>query len=65
YKNEAKLLKEFKNYVKRRKKKPQDKNIISDIRKSIDNRLDKLKSLEYVPKSPEYHPVSPSAQLNT
>ena len=60
YKDEVKLLKDFKTYIFRKGKKK--KINVSDTIKSVKQRLDKfeekLDSLQL--KSPEYHPKSPS-----
>jgi hypothetical protein len=58
YKDEVKLLFEFKKYIFRKGKK--DKIDISDISKSVDKRLTTLNEKEHIIKSPEYHPQSPT-----
>ncbi|CAG8455306.1 6887_t:CDS:1 [Cetraspora pellucida] len=61
YKNEAKLLNEFKKYVNRKKKKVKPdkikKDLVSNIAKLVDTRLNRIE--EYKLQSPEYHPESP------
>jgi hypothetical protein len=59
YKDEVKLLFEFKKYIFRKGKKK--KINILDTGKLIDHRLKKIEEHEeYQLKSPEWHPVSPS-----
>jgi hypothetical protein len=58
YKDEVRLLFEFKKYIFRKGKK--QKIDTTDVNKSIDKRLEKLNEKEYKLKSPEYHPQSPN-----
>src|SRR5437868_12050520 len=58
YKDEIKLLKDFKTYIFRKRKKK--KINVSDIIKSVKQRLDKFEEKldSFQLKSPEYHPKS-------
>src|SRR5437868_15469144 len=60
YKDEVKLLKEFKTYIfrKGKKKKINVSNTIKFVKQRLDKFEEKLDSLQL--KSPEYHPKSPS-----
>jgi hypothetical protein len=64
YKNEVKLLQDFKQFINRKKKKSKKQNIsqIVELEQIVDKKIQTIKeskeSLE-IP-SPEYHPQSPS-----
>ncbi|CAG8818640.1 5607_t:CDS:1, partial [Racocetra fulgida] len=63
YKDEIKLLHEFKQYIFRKDKKKKQVPIAKEIETDVNACLEKIK--KYQPVSPEYQPQSPSAQFKT
>ncbi|CAG8449877.1 24972_t:CDS:1, partial [Dentiscutata erythropus] len=62
YKNEQKLLKNFKTNILKRKKKKQDNNIVVAINIRLEKlKQENLKQEEYKLQSPQWHPQSPSS----